>query len=123
MNPLHLKIGLLLLAALLLGVLELVRRRLLSEKYSLLWLASAVVMILLLVFYGVFMKLVGLLKIHNPPTLLFVISFFFLMAIVLQYSLAISKLSDRTRLLAQKVAILEERLADLKGTAEGGSKA
>jgi len=123
MNPLHLKIGLLLLAALLLGVLELVRRRLLSEKYSLLWLASAAVMILLLLFYGVFMKLVGLLKIQNPPTLLFVISFFFLMAIVLQYSLAISKLSDRTRLLAQKVAILEERLADLKGTAEGGSKA
>ena len=123
MNPLHLKIGLLLLAALLLGVLELVRRRLLSEKYSLLWLASAAVMILLLLFYGVFMKLVGLLKIQNPPTLLFVISFFFLMAIVLQYSLAISKLSDRTRLLAQKVAILEERLADLKGTAQGGSKA
>ena len=123
MNPLHLKIGLLLLLALLLGVLELVRRRLLSERYSLLWLASTTVMILLLVFYNVFMKLVGLLKIHSPPTLLFVLSFFFLMAIVLQYSLVISKLSNRTRLLAQKVAILEERLTDLKGTTEGGPKA
>jgi len=112
MPTLHFWIGFAFCVALLVGVLELVRRRKLSERYSLLWLASAAVGLLLLILYKpLFMKLVKWLGVKNPPTLLFIVAFFFLMLIVLHYSLVITKLSARTRELAQKVAMFEETLA------------
>ena len=111
MPTLHFWIGFVFCIALLAGVLELVRRRKLSERYSLLWLASAGVGLLLHILYQpLFMRLVKWLGVKNPPTLLFVVAFFFLMLIVLHYSLVITKLSARTRELAQKVAMLEEAL-------------
>ena len=120
MLSLHLTIGLVFLALMLIGILELVRRKMLSERYSLLWLASAVTMFFILIFYNVFLKIVRALKVQNPPTLLLILSFFFLMLIVLHYSLVITKLSNRTRRLAQRMAILEQRLAELGGqTTEG----
>jgi len=113
MNPLHFTIGLIVCLGVLGGVLELIRRRLLSERYSLLWLTSAVVVLLLLAFYeSVYMKIVDALYIKSPPTLLFVVSFFFLALIVLHYSLAITRLSERSKRLAQRIAMLEERLAE-----------
>ena len=112
MNPLHFLIGLIVCVGVLAGVLELIRRRLLSERYSLLWMTSAVVVLLLLIFYeGIYMKIVDALDIENPPTLIFVVSFFFLALIVLHYSLAITRLSERSKRLAQRVAMLEEKLS------------
>jgi len=114
MNPLHFAIGFALAVGLLLIVLELIRRRLLSERYSLIWLASAIVVILLMIFYeSGYMRLVRYLRIANPPTLIFVICFFFLALIVLHYSLAITRLSNRSKETARQLALLDDKLAEL----------
>jgi hypothetical protein len=89
------------------AVLELVRRRRLLERYSLLWIFIAVAMF---VFAGsrrildVLAKAVG---IYYPPAALFLIAMLFVIVLLLHFSLVISRLSEENKVLAQKVAILE----------------
>jgi hypothetical protein len=45
-----------------------------------------------------------------PPNALFLIAFGFVMVLLLHFSLAVSRLSDQTKVLAQRLALLEERL-------------
>jgi hypothetical protein len=45
-----------------------------------------------------------------PPNALFLVAFGFVMVLLLHFSLAVSRLSDQTKVLAQRLALLEERL-------------
>ena len=97
-------------AALLVVLLELVRRRRLLERYALLWLFSAVVLLGLSVWGGLLEFVADLLGVAYPPNALFLIAFGFVMVLLLHFSLAVSRLSDQTKVLAQRLALLEERL-------------
>ena len=97
-------------ALLLLAVLEMVRRRRLMERYALLWLLSAVVVLALASWPTPLEKISKAMGIAYPPTALFVIAFAFVLFLLLQFSTAISRLSDQSKVLAQRVALLEERL-------------
>ncbi len=100
------RVGLLALSVLfVLLVLELVRRGLLKERYALLWLTVS----LFGVFVGVFPKTIvwlsGLLHVQFL-TVLFVMSFLFLLGLVLAFSITISRQTERNRELAQELALL-----------------
>ena len=95
--------------ALLFLVLELVRRKAFLERYALLWLLSALVMLTLSVWSGGLQALANLVGIAYPPNALFLVAFGFVLVLLLHFSLAVSKLSDQTKLLAQRLAILEQR--------------
>ncbi len=45
-----------------------------------------------------------------PPNALFLVAFGFVMVLLLHFSLAVSRLSDQSKVLAQRLALLEERL-------------
>ena len=45
-----------------------------------------------------------------PPNALFLIAFGFVLVLLLHFSLAVSRLSDQSKVLAQRLALLEERL-------------
>ena len=94
---------------LLLGVLELVRRRRLLERYALLWLLSALVLMALALWRGLLEEVAALVGIAYPPSALFVIAFGFILLLLLHFSIAVSRLSDQSKVLAQRVALLEER--------------
>jgi hypothetical protein len=96
-------------AALLLVVFELVRRRRFLERYAILWLLSAVVMLGLAIWRGLLEELANAIGIVYPPNALFVIAFGFVLVLLLHFSLAVSRLSDHTKVLAQRLALLEER--------------
>ena len=96
-------------AFLLLGVLELVRRRRLLERYALLWLLSAVVLLALASFRDALVTVSDAVGIYSPPNALFLIAFGFVLVLLLHFSIAVSRLSDQTKILAQRLAILEER--------------
>ncbi|KPJ63388.1 MAG: hypothetical protein AMS15_00435 [Planctomycetes bacterium DG_23] len=102
---------------LLLLVLELIRRGKLREEYSLLWLLTAVVM-LVFAFWpgsvGFIAKVTGLFYL----TALLVLSFLFLVMILLQFSTIISSLADRNKELAQHLAILKWRIKELEAKEE-----
>jgi len=95
---------------LLLAVFELVRRRRLMERYALLWLASALVLLGLALWSGLLEDISSALGIASPPTALFVIAFGFVVVLLLHFSIAVSRLTDETKILAQQVARLDQEL-------------
>jgi hypothetical protein len=106
--------------ALLLVVLELVRRRRLLERYALLWLLSCVVLLALAVWRGLLSRVADWAGIAYPPNALFLIAFGFVLVLLLHFSTATSRLTDQTKVLAQKYALLEEELRQLKAKVRVG---
>jgi hypothetical protein len=96
--------------ALLLVVLELVRQRRLLERYALLWLVSAVFLLVLASWRGGLSSLANLVGIAYPPNALFFFAFAAILILLLHFSVAVSRLADQSKLLAQRVAMLDERL-------------
>jgi hypothetical protein len=97
-------------ALVLIAVLEMVRRRRLMERYALLWLLSAVVLLLLSSAPGITSRISHAIGIKYPPTALFIVAFGFVLLLLLHFSAAVSRLSDQSKVLAQRVALLEERV-------------
>lgn len=95
---------------LLLVVLEMVRRRRLLERYALLWLFSAVVLLGLAAWRDGLERLANTVGIAYPPNALFFVAFAFVLLLLLHFSAAVSRLADQSKVLAQRVALLEERL-------------
>jgi hypothetical protein len=96
-------------AALLLVVLELVRRKRFLERYALLWLFSAAILLGLAIWKDFLSTVADAVGIAYPPNALFLIAFGFVLVLLLHFSLAVSRLSDQTRVLAQRLALLEEQ--------------
>ena len=103
-------------ALLLLGVLELVRRRALLERYALLWLFSSLVLLALAVWKGLLSEVAQAVGIFYPPSALFVIAFGFILLLLLHFSVAVSRLADQSKVLAQRVALLERRLSEAEAS-------
>ncbi len=104
---------------LLLVVLEMVRRRRLMERYALLWLLSAVVLLALASWSGALARISKAIGVIYPPNALFFIAFGFVLVLLLHFSAAVSRLSDQTKVLAQRLALLDERLREHEGAAAG----
>jgi hypothetical protein len=96
--------------AILVGVFELVRRRKLGERYALLWMGAAVALLVLAAWQHLLYTLAHAVGIYYPPNAFFVIAFGFAVLLLLHFSIATSRLADETRVLAQRLALLEERL-------------
>jgi hypothetical protein len=95
---------------LLLIVLELVRRRRLLERYALVWLLSALVLLGLAIWRDALAELATLFGIAYAPNALFFVAFAFVLILLLHFSAAVSRLADQSKVLAQRLALLEERL-------------
>jgi hypothetical protein len=95
---------------LLIVVLELVRRRRLHERYALLWLVSTVFLLFLASWRDALAKVASLVGIAYPPNALFFLAFAAILVVLLHFSVVISRLSDQTKILAQRMSMLDERL-------------
>lgn len=93
-----------------LSVLELIRRRRLKEEYSLLWLLAGTVMLVLTIARPLLEVLATAIGIYYAPSALFLVAGLLAMAMGLHFTAVISLLTDQNRILAQRIAILEERL-------------
>jgi hypothetical protein len=100
--------------ALLLFVLELVRRRALMERYALLWLGSSVVILALAVWQDALTVLAEQLGIVSAPNALFFVALAFVLLLLLHFSAAMSRLADQSKVLAQRQALLEQRLGEVE---------
>jgi hypothetical protein len=95
-------------------VIELIRSRKLRERYALLWLATAGVILFFAVWRSGLHNLSEALGVAYPPNALFVLAMLFVLVLLLHFSTVISKLSDRSTILTQRLALLEERLRELE---------
>ena len=98
----------------LLLVIELVRRRKLREEYSWLWLMTGALILLLALWFDLLKWMTHLVGAITPSSTIFLFAFLFLILISLHFSVVISKLTGQNKDLAQRYAILQSELEELK---------
>jgi len=91
-------------------IFELLRRKRLMERYALLWLFASAVLLTLAVWKGLLETISVAIGIYYAPSALFAIAFGFILVLLLHFSLAISRLSDQNKILAQRLGLLQQRL-------------
>ena len=101
-------------AVLLFVVLEMVRRRRLLERYALLWMGAAAVVLGLACWSNALERLAKALGIIEAPNALFFVALGFIVVLLLHFSAAVSRLSDQSKVLAQRLAIMEQHVRQLK---------
>jgi len=108
---------------LILIVLELIRGRRLKERYALLWLVTGIVLLVLSTWRQGLNTIAGWLGVGTyPPAILFAAATLFVIVVLLHYSTVLSKLTDENVLLAQKLALLEERVGRAEAKEERGGR-
>ena len=96
-------------AGLFVVLLDLVRRRRMLERYAIVWLFCAFALLGLSVWKGLLTELAHAVGIFYAPSALFVIAFGFVLVLLLHFSIAVSNLAEQNKVLAQRLALLEER--------------
>ena len=99
---------------LLLVVLELVRRRRLREKYALLWILTAIVLVVLSAWRSGVNSIGQFVGVEDSLAIIFATAFLFVIVVLLHFSTVVSGLTDRTTRLAQQNALLEQRIRELE---------
>lgn len=95
-------------------LMGLVKKRVLELRYALPWLIVAVGVVVLGAFPQLISRLAHLLGIGVPVNVLFFLGFCFLSCISLALTLIVSKLSDRIRVMTQKIALMEQEIDEMK---------
>lgn len=106
-------------------VIKWVSRERLQLRYSLLWLVSAIVMLVFAVFPEVVFAISGVFGFRQPSNFIFTIGLLLLLLIALGLSMTVSWQARYIRRLVQKVAILESDMDSIKradATPEDGDK-
>jgi len=93
-------------------VIDFIRRGLLKEKYSVLWIAAALAILVLSVKKGLLDAIAGVLGIAYPPSLLFLVAFVFILLINLHFSVVISILHEKNKALVQDITLLKNSLKE-----------
>ena len=99
----------------------LLRTRRLREKYVGLWLFLALAVVVLSIFPQLAVWLARLVGVQTPSNLVFAGAFVVLLAVCIHLSVAVSSLEERTRTLAEELALTRldmETAADGQGETE-----
>ena len=111
-------------AILVLGfMLELLRRRQLSEKYAALWLIVGVGVLVLLLAPGLLQGISEALGFEVPANFLFLLALTLLLLVSVHLSWELSRLEDETRVLAEELAILRSSLERLQACVQRSKNA
>lgn len=94
------------------------RRKRINLKYSLLWLFSGIVMLLLTLFPKILDRAAAIVGIASPVNALFAIVLFCVMIILMSLTAIVSRLNDQLLQLAQANALLEKRIRELEANVE-----
>jgi hypothetical protein len=104
------RLGLLVAAvalAQMLFIARLVRRRQLREKYAMLWMTVGAVVVAITLIRGPIDRMAKALGVTYPPSILFLIGIMFLLTVVAHLSWEVSRLEEKTRRLAEEVALMQ----------------
>lgn len=90
-------------------IARLVKKKHLSMKYSFLWIALLLAVLLCAVFPVIPYRMSDLLGFESPANFIFLVAIFFLLAITLSLSIVVSKQQRKITTLVQELALLENR--------------
>jgi hypothetical protein len=95
-------------------VIELLRRRHLRERHAVWWFVAGLLALVAGVFPSTLTWAASLVGIAIPINLVFFVSIAILFLVCLQFSSELTRLESKTRKLAERVAIMELELSQLK---------
>ena len=113
-------------------IVNMVRQRRLREEYSVLWLATSVVMFVLVLKYQWLVSLTFMIGATTTTTTLFLFALIFLILLSVQFCIKISRLTDQVKNLSQENALMKHEIARLvpavpdtynKFASDGGAQA
>ena len=93
---------------------EMLRRRHLREKYAVMWALVAVGVLVLTIFPSLLTIASDLVGVDVPANLLFFLASLVLMVLTLQHSYELGRLEDKTRTLAEELALVRMELDELR---------
>jgi hypothetical protein len=115
--------GALISLLLLIVVLELVRRRKLTEEYSLLWIGAALALLTLAFSRPVLHTTAAWLGIYYPPAILLLALVVLVFAALLYFSVVVSRQKQQIERLVEEVGILAAEVRDLRKSHATGESA
>jgi len=98
----------------LLFIFRLIKRRKLKEEYSILWLFVVSILLMFSVFRPILEIFADLVGIFYAPTALLLFLIIGIVAILIHYSVIISKLSEQNKTLIQEIALLKLKISEQK---------
>jgi len=95
-------------------VINQVRTRKIKEQYALLWILTAILLVLVPIFVDVVDAISYALGILYPPAFIFLIALVCILLILFQFSMSISQFSEQIKVLIQEIALLTKRVEELE---------
>lgn len=121
MNVTRYLLGILGALLILVVVVELLRRGKLRERHTFWWLIAGALSLLVAVFPSILEGLASLLGIDVPVNLVFFVGIVVLFLVCIQQSTELTRTEERTRTLAERVALLDDRLRSIEGRDAGAA--
>ena len=100
--------------ALLVFIVEMVRRRRLREEYSWLWIVTGVAIFVLSIWFGLLQWLTEMIGAVTPVSTFFVFGILFLVVTNIYFSIKISTLTTQVKNQAQRLAILDHYVQEFR---------
>lgn len=100
-------------------LLYLLKKRSLALKYTLLWILSGLIMLVLAIFPQILNLFANFVGVYEPTNALFSIICFCIIIILMSLTAIVSKLNEKSKRLIQKMALIEKRVRELE---EGDDK-
>jgi hypothetical protein len=97
-------------------ILFLIHRKKIKEEYSLLWLFSGLVFLVISIWVKGLYYFSFLLGIAYPPAALFLIMILAIISILIHYSMVISKMSNQIKTLVQEQGLLKMEIDRLRAS-------
>ena len=110
-------VPLVMVAAVVIVTIELIRRRKLREEYAMLWILASIALLVFAVFPRLLFRISELIGVYYITTLV-IIMFAFLSLVVIHLGVSASRSADDARKLAQRLALLEQKLDSLDSSVD-----
>lgn len=95
-------------------LLYLIKRKMLNLKYSLLWIFSGFIMLVIAIFPKIAVGITKSLGIVNVTNGLFSLIIFFILIILMSVTAIVSKMKENNKQLIQKCAMLEKKIVEIE---------
>jgi hypothetical protein len=109
-------VAILVSAALLAIVIELVRRRRLTEDYSFIWIVCAAALLALSLWRNLLDLAASALGVHYPPAVLLLVLTFFVVIVSLYFSVVVSRQRQQIEDLVEEIALLDADVRALRAS-------
>lgn len=103
-------------------VLYLLKKRAVSLKYTLLWIAAGVIMGILVIWPEIMVFIDNLIGIQSTMNGLFIMGFAAVIAILMSLTSIVSRQNEKIRRLTQEMAMMEKRVRELEEEKEDEAK-